>query len=170
MAPIVYPVNIAFKATGTGPLPGYSGTLQWADLNSLLATAKESISVAYLAYLNADMAGDTGAKEAAITTMNNTLASFAAAVVTLEYFAEVRILLLNNGGVIRASSNPADMGKREMGRIEEIVAQQNIDTIANGVRTSSTTDKFTWYGALSMGSFSPASEFPAHILKFAGNM
>lgn len=171
MAPIVYPSAIAFKQTGSGPLPGYKKTpvLNWADLNSLLVTAKDAIESAYLVYLQANIDGRPDIKDEAVASMNATLSSLAQAVVTLGYFGEVRFYLENNNSVIRAASNPDDVGNKEDGRTEIIVAQQQIDTIANAVRTSSTTTKFTWYGAIAMGSFNPVSEYPAHILKIAAN-
>jgi hypothetical protein len=157
--PIVYS-TVGLKNSGKGPLPGYPYQT-WETLNQYVINAKNLITQPYLAYLNADLAGDAVAKQAAIESMNTILSDYASSIpgFTVRFYVE------NNQSVIRASSIPESVGSTEYGRTEIIVAQQNTSIIANCARTSSTTTQFTYYSALALGNFSCTSGFPAHILK-----
>lgn len=161
--PIVYS-TVGLKNSGKGSLPGYPYQT-WETINQYVINAKNLITQPYLAYLNADLAGDAVAKKAAVETMNTILSDYASSIpgFTVRFYVE------NNQSVIRASSVPESIGGTEYGRTEIIVAQQNTCIIANCIRTSSTTNQSTYYSALSLGNFSCTSGFPAHILKGAFN-
>jgi len=163
MSGIVYTTSKQQSIT-SGPLPGYTGNVTWDDLNDLLKAAKELIKNQYIIYLNADLAGNTTAKQNAVTAMNTILQSVSQDASAL---GDVRIYLLNNASVIRAASRPADVGVVETGRTEIIVSQTERYVIANNIRTSSTVKAFTWYGGLAMGAFAKDCEYPAHVLKIA---
>jgi hypothetical protein len=163
MSPIVY--NVANQKSNTsGPLPGYNGTATWEDLNTATKTAKESIKNDYLAYLQADLDGNSTAKSAAVDAMNTTLAAVASLYSNL---GNLRFYLLNNASVVRAANPPSDVGKIEYGRTEIIHSQIDRYALPNNIRTSDTTQKFTWYAGLAMGAFAKDCEKPAHVLKVA---
>lgn len=163
MAPVVYPTSSQYSVT-EGPLPGGS-SLTWDDLNDISKQGKNEIKEDYLAYLTADLEGNTIAKTAAVASMNTKLEALAATLSTEN--ESVRFYLLNNQSRIRAASRPDDVGTVEYGRTEIIVSQQDRKKIANCIRTSSTTQGFTWYSAMAMGAFAKDCEYPAHVFKTA---
>lgn len=168
MAPVVYSTDTQSSKT-KGPLPGFPlapGSPTWGELNELSKQGKNLIQQDYIDYLNADLQGDSVAKDAAVASMNEKLQALAATVSATKNYS-VRFYLLNNASRIRAASRPADVGVDEYGRTEIIVAQQSRKTIANCIRTSGTTSNLTWYSGLAMGAFARDCELPAHVFKTA---
>jgi hypothetical protein len=123
----------------------------------------------YKDFLTALITEDTTAISALEVSMSATLKGIADQIISCSAFTDVRFLLENNGSQVRASSDQTAtaLGTYEYGRTEVMVAQQNVDIIANDSRYSSTTAYFSYYGAVAMGSYQADGEYPAHILKIA---
>ena len=172
--PSIY-ANGFFKRTGNGILPytdcgefSYQ-TLTWEDLNTILLTVRgdADFQAAYLVYLTAVIAGDSAAAADAVTAMNTIFAAYAAKLVSCSPFKTVRIYLFDNASNFTAWSLAPTKDTYEYGRTEIIVAQQNVDIIANNARKSTTTSQLTYYAGCAVGSYETNSEFPAHVLKLA---
>jgi len=123
----------------------------------------------YKDFLAALINEDSTAIGALEVSMSATLKGIADQIISCSAFTDVRFLLENNGSTVRASSDQTQtaLGATEYGRTEIIVAQQNVDIIANDSRYSSTTAYFSYYGCVAMGSYQADGEFPAHVLKIA---
>ena len=177
--PIVYSDTSFFKrSVNTSSLlptsscgPYTTNTLTWDDLNTMLFIAKNDATFVqqYKDFLAALINEDSTAIDALEVSMSATLKGIADQIISCSAFTDVRFLLENNASQVRASSDQTAtaLGATEYGRTEIIVAQQNVDIIANDSRYSSTTAYFSYYGCVAMGSYQADGEFPAHVLKIA---
>jgi hypothetical protein len=184
--------NGFFKRTATGILPyGNCGnysiqTLTWEDLTDMLLMVRDDTTTPtpisglvgfdanYLAYLDAVASNSEYTNY--LAAMDQIMTETAAKLMSCSAFGTVQYYLLNTADIIRSSSDSALIGTVETGVCtENIVAQMNIDTVANCARQSSQlVDSngglvLCYYAAVSMGSYETNSEYPTHTIKIVAS-
>ena len=184
--------NGFFKRTATGILPyGNCGnysiqTLTWEDRTDMLLMVRDDTTTPtpvsglvgfeanYVAYLGAVASNSEYTNY--LAAMDQIMTETAAGLMSGSAFGTVQYYLLNTADIIRSSSDSALIGSTETGVCtENIVAQMNIDTVANCARQSSQLVDtngsliLCYYAAVSMGSYETNSEYPTHTIKIVAS-